>query len=146
GRCVQEIIEVSGYFGSALRQTGVAELIQQMGGTAARHWALPICFLVTALVRTAQGSATVAMITAAPIAKAFLDSGDLGFHPVYLALAVGCGSKPVPWFNDSGFWIITRMTGLHEGQTLRIVTPMMSLMGLAGLPVVMLGAWLWPMV
>jgi len=140
------ITAAGGAFGSALRQTGVAELIQQMGGTAARHWALPICFLVTALVRTAQGSATVAMITAAPIAKAFLDSGDLGFHPVYLALAVGCGSKPVPWFNDSGFWIITRMTGLHEGQTLRIVTPMMSLMGLAGLPVVMLGAWLWPMV
>lgn len=140
------ITAAGGAFGSTLRQTGVAELIQQMGETSARHWALPICFAITALVRTAQGSATVAMITAAPIAKAFLDAGDLGFHPVYLALAVGCGSKPIPWFNDSGFWIITRMTGLQEGQTLRIVTPMMSLMGLTGLPVVMLGAWLWPMV
>lgn len=140
------ITAAGGAFGSTLRQTGVAELIQQMGATSARHWALPICFLVTALVRTAQGSATVAMITAAPIAKAFLETGALGYHPVYLALAVGCGSKPIPWFNDSGFWIITRMTGLQESQTLKMVTPMMSLMGLVGLPVVMIGAWLWPMV
>ncbi len=140
------ITAAGGAFGSTLRQTGVAELIQQMGASSARNWALPICFLVTALVRTAQGSATVAMITAAPIAKAFLETGALGCHPVYLALAVGCGSKPVPWFNDSGFWIITRMTGLKESETLKIVTPMMSLMGLVGLPVVMLGAWLWPMV
>lgn len=140
------ITAAGGAFGSTLRQTGVAELIQQMGATSARHWALPICFLTTALVRTAQGSATVAMITAAPIAKAFLETGALGYHPVYLALAVGCGSKPVPWFNDSGFWIITRMAGLQESQTLKMVTPMMSLMGLVGLPVVMIGAWLWPMV
>lgn len=140
------ITAAGGAFGSTLRQTGVAELIQQMGATSARHWALPICFLITALVRTAQGSATVAMITAAPIAKAFLETGALGYHPVYLALAVGCGSKPVPWFNDSGFWIITRMAGLQESQTLKMVTPMMSLMGLVGLPVVMIGAWLWPMV
>jgi GntP family gluconate:H+ symporter len=64
---------------------------------------------------------------------------------VYLALAIGCGSKPIPWMNDSGFWIITRMSGLKEMETLKIVTPMMSLMGVVGLPVVMLGAWLWPM-
>ena len=65
--------------------------------------------------------------------------------PIYLALAVGCGSKPVPWLNDSGFWIITRMTGMKETETLKIVTPMMSLMGVVGLPVVMLGAWLFPL-
>ena len=106
---------------------------------------LPIAFLVTALVRTAQGSATVAMITAAPIAGAFLAAGDIGFHPVYLALAIGCGSKPIPWMNDSGFWVITRMTGMKESETLKFVTPMMSLMGVVGLLMTMLGAWLVPM-
>jgi GntP family gluconate:H+ symporter len=84
------------------------------------------------------------MITVAPIAAAFLASGQLGFDAVYLALAVGCGSKPIPWMNDSGFWIITRMTGMRETDTLKIVTPMMSLMGVVGLPVVMVGAWLFP--
>ena len=146
GAAILLITAAGGAFGSTLRQTGVADLIQQLGSSAAQTWALPICFLITTLVRTAQGSATVAMITAAPIAKAFLEAGDLGFHPVYLALAIGCGSKPIPWLNDSGFWIITRMSGMKESETLKIVTPMMSLMGLTGLPVVMIGAWLWPMV
>ena len=58
---------------------------------------------------------------------------------------MGCGSKPVPWLNDSGFWIITRMTGMKESETLKLVTPMMSLMGLVGLPLVMVAAWLFPM-
>jgi GntP family gluconate:H+ symporter len=145
GATVLIITAAGGAFGRTLQHTGIAETIQALGSTGARTWALPICFIITTLVRTAQGSATVAMITAAPIAHAFLDAGDLGFHPVYLALAVGCGSKPIPWLNDSGFWIITRMSGMHERQTLKIVTPMMSLMGLVGLPIVMIGAWLFPM-
>lgn len=145
GATILLITAAGGAFGSTLRQTGVATVIQSLGADAAQTWAIPICFCITALVRTAQGSATVAMITAAPLARAFLEGGDLSFHPVYLALAVGCGSKPIPWLNDSGFWIITRMTGMKETETLKIVTPMMSLMGVVGLPVVMIGAWLFPM-
>lgn len=145
GATILLITAAGGAFGAVLRQTGVADVIQTIGSGVAQTWALPICFLITALVRTAQGSATVAMITAAPIAQSFAETGHLGFHPVYLALAVGCGSKPIPWLNDSGFWIITRMAGMRESETLKIVTPMMSLMGLVGLPVVMLGAWLLPM-
>ncbi len=145
GATILVITASGGALGSVLRQTDIASLIQSLGSAAAQTWALPMVFAITALVRTAQGSATVAMITAAPIAKAFAEAGDLGFHPLYLALAVGCGSKPVPWLNDSGFWIITRMTGMKESETLKLVTPMMSLMGLVGLPLVMLGAWLWPM-
>lgn len=145
GATILLITAAGGALGSVLRQTDIASVIQSLGGAAAQSWALPMVFAITALVRTAQGSATVAMITAAPIAKAFAEAGDLGFHPLYLALAVGCGSKPVPWLNDSGFWIITRMSGMKESETLRLVTPMMSLMGFVGLPLVMLGAWLYPM-
>jgi gluconate:H+ symporter, GntP family len=144
GAAVLFITAAGGAFGASLRETGIAKLIQEAGSGISPIWALPICFAITTLVRTAQGSATVAMITAAPIAAAFTASGELGYDPLYLALAVGCGSKPIPWMNDSGFWIITRMTGMRETDTLKLVTPMMSLMGLVGLPVVMLGAWLFP--
>ena len=147
GAAVVLITSAGGAFGAVLRQTGIAEVIQQSGaGSGSGFWALPVCFIITALVRIAQGSATVAMITVAPIAQAFTETGSLDFHPVYLALAIGCGSKPIPWMNDSGFWIITRMTGLKEAETLKIVSPMMSLMGLVGLPIVLLGAWLWPLI
>ena len=143
GASILLITAAGGAFGAVLRQTGIGADIAEMLGSSAAWLALPVVFLVTTIVRTAQGSATVAMITAAPVAAAFLP--QITFHPVYLALAIGCGSKPIPWMNDSGFWIITRMSGMRESETLRYVTPMMSLMGLVGLLATILGAWLIPM-
>ncbi len=144
GAAIILITAAGGAFGGVLHQTGIADSIQGLSAGAARTWAIPLVFAITTLVRTAQGSATVAMITAAPIAAAFIGP-DLPFHPVYLALAIGCGSKPIPWMNDSGFWIITRMTGMKESETLRIVTPMMSLMGLLGGLVTWLGSLVLPL-
>jgi len=144
GAIVLLIICAGGAFGGVLRQTGISELVgSALAG--AQAFALPALFLITTLVRTAQGSATVAMITAAPIAKAFLDGGQSHVHAVYFALAIGCGSKPFAWMNDGGFWIISRLSGLREDQTLRTVSPMMALQGVAGLGLTMLAAWLWPM-
>jgi len=138
------ITAAGGAFGTVLKQTAIGPDIAAVLGSSTAWAALPIVFLVTAIVRTAQGSATVAMLTAAPVAAAFLP--QIPFHPVYLALAVGCGSKPVPWMNDSGFWIITRMTGMQESETLRFVTTMMTLMGVVGLIVTIIAAWLFPFV
>ena len=138
------LIAAGGAFGGVLRQTGISELLGSMLSHA-HFFTLPAIFLITTLVRTAQGSATVAMITAAPIAKAFLDGGQAHVHPVYFALAIGCGSKPFSWMNDAGFWIITRLSGLREDQTLRTVSPMMAIQGVAGLALTMLAAWIWPM-
>lgn len=144
GAMILLIIAAGGAFGGALQQTGIAQWLgKMMSGWHAL--ALPVVFLVTMLVRTAQGSATVAMITAAPIANAFLDSGEAHCHAVYFAIAIGCGSKPVPWMNDAGFWIITRLSGMTERFGLRTLSPMMSLQGFAGLVITMLCAWLWPM-
>lgn len=144
GATVLLIIGAGGAFGGVLRQTGISEVLGQML-TGTQLFALPLVFLITALVRTAQGSATVAMITAAPIAKAFIDGGGTTIDPVYFAIAIGCGSKPFPWMNDGGFWIISRLSGLREDQTLRTVSPMMSLQGVVGLVITMLAAWLFPL-
>ena len=67
-----------------------------------------------------------------------------GFHPVYLALAIGAGSKPIAWMNDSGFWVITRMSGMIESQGLRYVTPMTALMGAAALGLLLIGVVYFP--
>ena len=69
----------------------------------------------------------------------------LGFHPVWLALAIGCGSKPIMWMNDSGFWIIGKMSGFTEGETLKTASVMMIVMAVTGLAIVMLGAWWFPL-
>jgi GntP family gluconate:H+ symporter len=140
------ITSAGGAFGAALGQCGMRGEIVRLTDGIGPLWILPVAFLVTALVRGAQGSATVAMITAVGILGHFAASGTLGFHPVYLALAIGCGSKPFPWMNDSGFWVITKMSGMTEGEALRVLFPMLTLMGLAGLAATMIGAALFPLV
>ena len=144
GGVILLITAAGGAFGAALRQTDVASRLA--GFSAGGGWGLLLAaFGVTALVRIAQGSATVAMLTAAGVVAPVALAAELPFHPVYLALAVGCGSKPIPWMNDSGFWIIGRMSGMTEVETLKTASAMMTLMGCVGFGVVLLGAWLLPL-
>lgn len=138
------ITAAGGTFGAMLQQTGIGIRIQELAQTY-QIAVLPLAFGVTTLVRTAQGSATVAMITAVGILSGMADPDVLGFHPVYLALAIGCGSKPIMWMNDSGFWIIGKMSGMTEGETLKTVSVMLIVMSLAGLGFIMLLAHFFPM-
>ena len=144
GGLILLITSAGGAFGGVLQHTGIAQHIQQWA-SGYQFALLPLAFFVTTLIRTAQGSATVAMITTVGIFSGMAASGDLAFHPLYLALAIGCGSKPFPWMNDSGFWIIGRMSGMKEKETFRYFSFMISLMGLAGLVAIMIAAFLLPL-
>ncbi|MEM1441272.1 MAG: GntP family permease, partial [Verrucomicrobiota bacterium] len=132
-------------FGATLKATGIATLIGGLFGSEGSLLLIPVAYAITALVRTAQGSATVAMITAGGIIAPLASETSLGDSALYLALAIGCGSKPVSWANDSGFWVIGRMSGMTPLETFKTVSMMMIVMSLVGLAVVMLGALLFPM-
>ncbi len=138
------ITAAGGAFGTLLQETGVASLIRHLP-TTSTPVVIILGFLVTAVIRTAQGSATVAMITSVGILGSFAASGELACHPVYLAIAIGCGSKPLSWMNDSGFWIISRLAGMTEAETLKTVTPLSGIMGFTGLIVTLIGATLFPL-
>ena len=140
------ITAAGGAFGHALRQTGIAAAIGRFVPEAQVGLLLPLAFLVTMIVRAAQGSATVAMITAVGIVAPLAARDNLPFHPVYVALAIGCGSKPLSWMNDSGFWVVGKMSGMTESETLKTFSAVLTVMGLAGLVVVCLGAWCIPLV
>ncbi len=138
------IIGAGGAFGQVLQQTGIAATMEGLAGNYA-FAVLPIAFLMTAIIRGAQGSATVAMITSAGAFAGIASAAQLGFHPLYLALAIGCGSKPLWWMNDSAFWIITKMSGMSEEKGLLVLTPILSIMGCTGLVVVLILAALFPL-
>ena len=140
------ITSAGGALGATMGQCGVAGAMVRLTRDIHPVLILPVGFAVTALLRGAQGSATVAMITSVGILQEVAVSGQLGFHPVYLALAIGCGSKPLPWMNDSGFWVICKMSGMTETEGLRTITPQLTLMGIAGLAATMIGAALLPLV
>ena len=130
-------------FGAVLKDTGIGAELSGMVGSGGG--VLLLAFVLTALVRFAQGSATVAMITAVGIVAPMVLDAELGFHAVYVALAIGCGSKPLPWMNDSGFWIVSKMSGMNEVETLKTFSVMLSLMGLVGFAVVWLASLVMPM-
>jgi len=138
------ITSAGGAFGKVLQQTGVATLIEDISMESPAA-IITVAWLITAAIRTAQGSATVAMVTAVGILGGLASDGNLGFHPVYLAVAIGCGSKPIAWMNDSGFWVITRMSGMTEAEGLKYVTPMTTLMGVVGLVATIIAATVCPM-
>ena len=138
------IISAGGTFGQMLQQTGIGVQIGEMA-SAYKTFILPLAFLITAVVRTAQGSATVAMVTTIGVMKGFSSAEVLGFHPVYLALVIGCGSKIFSWMNDSGFWIITEISGMKEKETIRFFSYMLTVMGFAGLVAVMILSKVFPL-
>jgi len=138
------VIAAGGALGGALRQAGLAQLSAGLA-TGAGVAVIPIAWLVTAIIRMAQGSATVAMITAAGVMGPIVLDGSHAFHPVYVAVAIGCGSKIGMWMNDSGFWVISRMSGMSETQTLRSASVMVLVEGTVGLVATIALALAWPM-
>lgn len=137
------ITSAGGAFGQILQQTGIGIQVEKIA--AAYQFAiLPLAFIITAVVRSAQGSATVAMVTAIGVMSGFGSFEGLAFHPVYLALVIGCGSKIFPWMNDSAFWIITKMCGMEEKETIRHFSFLLTVMGLSGLVAVMLLSAIFP--
>lgn len=139
------VIAAGGALGQTLRQAGMSEL----ASAAVPAWKLgllPMAFAITAVIRVAQGSATVAMITAVGIVGPMVSAAGLGYHAVYVAVAIGCGSKIGMWMNDSGFWVISRMSGMTEMETLKTASAMVFIEGCVGLIATMILASIWPMV
>jgi GntP family gluconate:H+ symporter len=133
-----------GAFGGMLQQSGISQRIAELSSNF-QLALIPLAFLITMIVRTAQGSATVALITASGILSGMAQQANLAFHPVYLCLAIGSGAKLIPWMNDAGFWIMCKTSNLTETEALKTIAPMQSIMGIAGLIITMLAAWIYPM-
>jgi GntP family gluconate:H+ symporter len=110
------ITGAGGAFGRVLRDSGVGDaLAEAISSTALPAFLVP--FIVATVVRVAQGSGTVAMITAASVTAPIV--GTLGVEPVVAVLACTAGSMVFSYFNDSYFWVVTRFTGLEGTSALK---------------------------
>jgi GntP family gluconate:H+ symporter len=127
------ITAAGGAFGGMLRHSGVSHVAQALAAGQSLNLVL-LAWLATAAVRVAQGSATVAMITGSALMAAIIgDGAALPFHPIYIYLAVGFGSIVLSWMNDSGFWLVSRLCGFTEQETLRSWTLLETGISLVGL-------------
>lgn len=120
-----------GAFGAMLKVAQVGDAIQQLFPTQSSGiMVLVLGFFISALLKIAQGSSTVAMITGSAMLASLAEPSVLGFHPVYLATAIGGGSLIGSWMNDSGFWIFAKMGGLTELEALKTWTVLLFILGL----------------
>lgn len=138
------ITSAGGALGAMLRQAGIAGAVADLTSEVPASLLLVVVFAVTASIRTLQGSATVSMITAAGVLQGLADVGTLPFHPVYVAMAIGAGSKPLCWMTDSGFWIMCKMSGMTDREGLRTVSVLSVAMGVSALLVTIISATIFP--
>ncbi|MCA9138473.1 MAG: gluconate permease [Planctomycetales bacterium] len=142
------ITAAGGAFGAMLKEAQVGPVIENLfsgNQTATGITLLLIAWVTASLLKISQGSGTVAMITASSIVASMIDPSTLEIHPVYLATAIGSGSLCVSWMNDSGFWIVARMSGLTEVETLKTWTISLIILSIVGLIVTIVLATLLPM-
>ncbi len=100
-------------------------------------------FVIAGIVRIIQGSATVAMITAAGMTASLIESiGMEDMQKALLVIAIASGATIVSHVNDSGFWLVNRYLGLTEKQTFRSWTTMTTILGFSGFLMVLLLSFL----
>ncbi len=136
-----------GAFGAMLKAAQVGDAIRILfaGPGGGGIMMLVLAFGVSAVLKIAQGSSTVAMITGSAMLAGIASPETLGFHPVYLATAIGGGSLIGSWMNDSGFWIFAKMSGLTEVEALRSWTIMLIVLGSVSFGMTVLLATVMPM-
>ena len=128
-----------------IRLSGVGQSIENLSYDFKISYVL-LAWIVTAIIRIAQGSATVAMITGVGLMSAVLSNGsELPYHSLYIFLAIGFGSITLSWMNDSGFWVVQRLSGFTEKETLRTWTVLLTAISLLGLIICLIGSSLIPL-
>ncbi len=93
---------------------------------------LLFAFLAAAIVRILQGSATVAMITAAGLTAPLLVADISEIDKALLVIAIASGASIMSHVNDSGFWLVSKYLGLTEKQTFKSWTVMTTILALIG--------------
>jgi GntP family gluconate:H+ symporter len=130
------ITSAGGAFGKMLSRCGIGEALNEITGDEQFSGAglILLAFGLASLMKIAQGSGTVAMITAsAMIASLLANEPSLPCRPIYLFAAIGFGSNVISWMNDSAFWVVCKMSGFTEKETLSTWTPLLVVICLAGL-------------
>ena len=127
------ITGAGGALGFIIRSSGVIESlgIVNFNGT----YGLVSVFLIAALIKTVQGSSTVAIITTCALVSPLIDQvGVIGeIQKILLITSIGSGAMTVSHFNDSYFWVVTKYSNLEIKEVIKFFTTATLIQGLIGL-------------
>ena len=130
------ITGAGGVFKQFLVNTGAGKMIAE-SLTAIGFPMLLFAFLIALLIRIIQGSATVAMITAAGLVAPILAEGNYtSFDLASIVICIAAGATALSHVNDSGFWLVSQYLGITEKQTFKTWTVMTGILAFTGFIIV----------
>ena len=141
------ITAAGGVLGTVVVASGFVDIIKESGDSL-KVLGVVFPFLIAAILKSAQGSSTVAITTTASMMGMFSDSGSmmnaLGFTTPLAAtlvvMAIGAGAMTVSHANDSYFWVVTGFGGIKAGDGYRTMTLMTLIMGITAIALITLAA------
>ncbi len=124
------VTAAGGMFGMVIKATGTGEVVGRM--LAGTSMGLVVPFLIAVVMKTAQGSSTVAMITTASFVSPMLSmlGLDSEWGRLFAMIAMGAGSMIVSHANDSYFWVVSNFSDIEPDTTLRVYSSSTLVMGL----------------
>ena len=135
------ITGAGGAFGAILKETPVSSYLGSALSSSGVGIFMP--FIVAAALKSAQGSTTVALVTASSIVAPLL--GQMGLDSemgrVLCLMAIGAGAMTVSHANDSFFWVVTQFSRMSVGQGYRTQTAATAIQGISGIFWIWLLAW-----
>lgn len=136
------ITGAGGAFGTVLRATGIGDTM----GEIMSQWQVGIFlpFLIAAVLKSAQGSSTVAIITTAALIAPLLGPLSLAtpIAKALVVLAIGAGSMTVSHLNDSYFWVVAQFSNMDTATALRCHTLATLIQGFTGIITIAVLAWI----
>lgn len=134
------ITGAGGMFGGVLRLSGIGDALSSSLSNLGISLILQ-AFLISTLLRVAQGSATVALTTTAGLLSAAVAAAELSsLQLTALVMAIAAGATVLSHVNDSGFWLVSRFFGMDVKTTLKTWTVMETTLGLSAFAI-SLGLW-----
>ncbi|OKI09773.1 permease [Streptomyces sp. CB02923] len=129
------VVGAGGIFGAVLKGSGVADALSD----TFHNVGLPVivlAWLVSVVLRVAQGSATVAIVTTAGIVLPLVDGQHLSQpHLALVIMAISAGSIFASHVNDGGFWMVAKYFGISERDTLKSWTVLETVLSVVGFAV-----------
>ncbi|RYJ24726.1 low-affinity gluconate/H+ symporter GntU [Streptomyces sp. L-9-10] len=126
------VVGAGGVFGAVLKGSGIADALADTFNDVGLPVIL-LAWLISVVLRVAQGSATVAIVTTAGIVVPLVEGQDLSqAHLALIIMAISAGSIFASHVNDGGFWMVAKYFGISERDTLKSWTVLETVLSVAG--------------
>jgi gluconate:H+ symporter, GntP family len=124
------VTAAGGMFGMVIKATGAGDAVGRM--LAGTNIGIVVPFLIAVIMKTAQGSSTVAIITTASFVTPMLSvlGLDSEWGRLLAVLSMGAGSMIISHANDSYFWVVSNFSEVDSSTTLKVYSSSTFIMGI----------------